>query len=514
MSSPAYRHPNNSQVRSKLGIVGFYLGLCVVGLAGVSLLVLGANPLLALIPMGIVASGFLVSQVPLRYPTNALLAGMLVLDESQEAGDKWVSPLAVIGDLLHYRLDLTIPVPGGVLSGMELAVLLLLAVRIYRAGVGAKLDEGGRVETASVIRDLIILYLLGVFYAEFLGLVRGLGAVPYKLRNLVHPLLLTGLFIAAFRGPKDARFIGKLIVFAACVKSILAYTVQRIAIAETGGTFRAAISHGDSMIFAIAFVIIVLRYLEDPRREQLIPSLLILSIITLGCVQNNRRIVWVMIAASFLAAYLIRPLAGWQRIVTKVSLVAVPFFLIYTAIGWSSSSRIFAPVQILRGVADTSHDTSAYWREVETWNIAVSTRGSALIGMGLGGEYIEYMPNDDVSEIYKEYREWPHNTVMGLLMLMGLFGFTAHWVLLPTVMFLSVRSYWMAHSSEARLLALSCIASVVSCLVMAWGDTGAHYPQFKIFAALSICFAAKLSVATGSWPGSSPDPERVDLIKA
>lgn len=500
MSAPADLLPKS--LRATASAAGFYLALAAVGLTCVGLLMLSANPLVALVPVGGFGSAFLLARLPLRWSCNILLLGMLALDESQDAGGSWVSPLAWLGDVLHYRIDATLPLPGFSLSGMEVTLLALFAVRAYRSANGDRIDEAGRVEPASVIRDLIILYLAGVLYAEVLGLARGWGAVPYKLRNLLHPLMLAVLFAAAYRGPRDALAVGRIIVFAACVKGVLAHVVQQIARAETGGMYRNAISHGDSMIFAAAFFFVILRFLERPQKRYLVPGIIVLGFVTLGCIENNRRIAWVIIALSCVAAYAIRPLAGWQRHVTRLILVAIPIGLLYVGVGWNSGSRLFFPVQILRGVADTSHDTSAYWREVETWNIAVSMRGSAVMGMGLGGEYTEHMFNDAIS--YVEYREWPHNTVMGLLMLMGLFGFTAHWVLLPAVLFLSARSYWMAHSSDDRLLALSCISAVISCLVMAWGDTGAHFPQFKIFAALAIAFSAKLAVSTGAWPRSRP----------
>jgi hypothetical protein len=48
---------------------------------------------------------------------------------------------------------------------------------------------------------------------------------------------------------------------------------------------------------------------------------------------------------------------------------------------------------------------------------------------------------------------------------------------------------------------LACVGAAVACLVLAWGDTGAHYPQYKIFVALGVAVSSRLVVATGAWPG-------------
>lgn len=498
--------PSSSRLRGHLAAAGFYGTVGAVGLATVGMVALGVSPALALVPVGLIALAFLLVKLPLHQSASVLLFLMVALDESLESYGQWRTPLAALADLLHYRLDASLPIPGAAFSGMEVAVVAMLAIHGYRTATGSRLDEAGRVEPASVIRDLLILAVAGVAFSEAIGLARGWGVAAYKLRNLLHPLLLAGFFIAVYRGPRDARTVGRILVFAACAKGVLAHVVQRLARAETGGMWNAALSHGDSLIFSVGACLLVFRFLEAPRRRLVLPSVVMLGLILLGCEENDRRLVWVMIGMSGLVGYLIRPFRGWQRQVSRVLAIGVPVVALYLAVGWNSGSRIFGPVQTLRGVVDTSHDTSAYWREVEVWNIAVTTAGSPLLGMGLGGEYTEVMFNDDISDLYKEYKEWPHNTVLGLLMLMGLFAFTAQWVLLPAVLFLAVRSYWRAESADDRLLALGCVAAVVSCLVMAWGDTGAHYPQFKILVGLAAAFAAKLAVATGAWPRSRPGP--------
>lgn len=496
--------------RELFATFAFYAALLAVGLASVGLLAVGANPLAALVPVGGIAVAALVIKLPIRWSVNAMLFAMLVFDDVHESNGQWRTPLAAIGDLFRYRIDATLPIPGAAVTGMEVAFVTLLALRAWRRATGSRLDEGGRVETPRIVLDLVLIGLAGVVYAEAIGLAHGWGAVPYKVRNLVHPLMMTVLFLAAYRGPQDAPAIGRIFVVAACFKGILAHIVQSMARAQTGGMWNSALSHGDSIVFAIGFFLIVLRYLERPDRRLILPAIPMLGLILLGCVENDRRLVWVMIAMSCLVAYLIRPLSGWQRVVTRVLLVLVPLLLVYVAIGWNTSNKLFAPVQTLRSVSDTSHDTSALWREIETWNIAVTMREHAFLGMGLGGEYTEVMYNDDISSIYPEYREWPHNTVLALFMMMGLFGFTAHWVMLPAALFLAIRSYRMATGLNERMVAQGCVAGVVCCLVMAWGDTGAHYSQHRIVAGLVPALAAHLAVATGAWPAARRKLERLD----
>ena len=145
-------------------------------------------------------------------------------------------------------------------------------------------------------------------------------------------------------------------------------------------------------------------------------------------------------------------------------LLGVPIAPPLLSLGWESSSRVFAPVRTLRGMSDTSTDRSAYWREVENWNIAVSIREHPVLGTGLGGEYTEFMANDEMASVFKEYREWPHNTILGQILLLGLLGFTATIALPALVLFLSVRAYWLAGDRNPRVAAMGSAGAVLACL--------------------------------------------------
>lgn len=502
MSAPAPHAPARSSGWSadKATSVALIGG---VGLATVVAVAAGqGNPILPVLPAALVAGAYLVTRLPLRLSAAALLFLLLAPDMNIETQHQWRSPFAFIGDLLHDRLDGAPGIPGVPLTGMELAVVFLFGVYVWRKVTRQRLDGDMQAEPASILREILYLYLAAVVFSEVVGLARGLGPVPWKLRNLLHPIMLGLFFLAVFR-PRDGVLIGKIIVAAAMVRSVFVIIVQRIAVAETGGRYESGTGHGDSVLFAVAAHLIIASVLLRPDWKRIRGMLLTLPLILLACDLNERRLVWVMLGMMMVFTYAVSPMTGWKRKLTRAGLLALPVLVAYVVVGWNGTARIFGPVQTLRSVADTSHDHSAYWREVEIWNIATTIRDHPILGMGLGGEYTESMENDDISSIYKEYREWPHNTVLGLLMMMGIFAFTAMWVLLPVVIFLSMRVFRMAADPEARLVALGCMGAVTACLIMAWGDTGAHYPQHKVMMALAFAISARLAVLHGAWPARS-----------
>ena len=476
-----------------------YVGLLVAVGAATALAVLVApvNPLVSVVPVLLVTFVYLLVKVPLRWSASLLLVLILFPDTSDESKDFWHTPFVVVGDIMNSRIDAVLGVPGLATSGTELLLVFLLVVWAYRRSRG---EERRDAWSGTLPRDFLVLYVGAVAFSAAIGFLNGTGVPPWKLRNLLYPVVMLFLFQAAFRVPRDYGLLGRIIVAGAVLHSILAVIVQTVARAETGGDLSQATSHGDSILFSLAILVLLADAAERPRTASLVRAAVLVPVILVGVVENGRRTAWLMLAGMFLLAYSLDPMKGWRRSVTKALIVAAPLIALYVAAGWNSESGIFAPVHVFRSVSDTQTDGSAYWREVENWNLAMSMRESPLLGIGLGARYTEHMHNVDISSVYKEYREWPHNTLFGLFLFMGLFAFTAIWAIYALGIFLAARSYRLTASPEHRVAALACMGGIVCCFLMAYGDTGAHYPQYNTCLGLALAIAPKVAGATGAWP--------------
>jgi O-antigen ligase len=488
-------------MRAARSSAGHYALLVTLALATALVTAVGGSAFLPVLPVVLVTGFYVVTRVPLRWSALGLVLLLLIPDDTVEAATgQWRTPFALVGDVVHFRLDSVLKLPGLAVTGMEILLALLFGVWAYRRSTMSRVDGLDRPRPATAISVFLLIYLAGVLYSELFGLARGLPLVPWKLRNLLHAPLLATLFLLAFRDTRDHLLLGRFIVVSACVRAVIAIIVQRVAIAETGGRFAFATSHGDSLLFAMALFLLVIDLLLRPDRSRLVRFWLLVPLIVIGGIENQRRIFWVMLFMTLASAYLLSPMKHWKVVATRVLLVTLPVIVLYVGVGWNAGAAVFAPVQTLRSVVDTSTNRSSYWREVENWNIAVSMRELPITGLGLGGSYTEIMANDSMTDEYKEYREWPHNSYLGLLLLLGLGGFTAVFALPAVVVFLSVRSYRMADTPELKLVALACLGGVIACLVLAWGDLGMRFPQYKVLMALAVATSAHLSVATGAWP--------------
>jgi hypothetical protein len=478
--------------------------LAVAGLATVAAGVASASPLAALLPAAAVAFAWVVARAPPWRTAAALVLAVLVLDVSSDAAGLWRTPLAAVGDILQDNLERSAGLPGVWLTGLDVAALVLGAVALARR---SDRRRAGWVAPPSVLNAFLLLCVAGVLWAEGVGLVRGEPVVTWKVRQLLDVPVLAAVLSLALRGPADLGPLGAAITAAAVAKALLAVWVQRVAApALTGGRLEYATNHGDSLLFAVAALVLVVAVAEHRDRRSALRAAVLLPIVLLGMHDNGRRTAWVMLCGGGAAAWAVMPPRRWKRILARALLVAAPVVALYTAVGWNRTGLLFAPIQTLRTLSDAEVDRSTRWRDVENWNLAMSIREHPVLGAGLGARYTEVARNDDISTVFAEYRAWPHNTVLALFFFGGPLGFTAIWAPLALVVFLAARSYPRVSAARERVAALACIGVSIGCAVLAFGDTGAHFVQYRLLLALALAVSGKLAVASGAWPRAARRP--------
>ncbi len=491
--------------RSRAGTVAL---VAAAGVATAGIAARGGSPLLAAAPVLVLALVWTLSVLPLRWSTTALLALTLTLDLSDDAQGEWHSPLAVLGDLLRDDLDRFVPIRGLKVSGSEALVLLLVAVGIWRRATGDDRDTRGAEPMAGVLRGAFAVFLAGVAYATVVGLATG-GNPAWaiiQVRPLLHLAVFALLFHLAYRGARDHLTLARLTLATATAKAGLAWWVDRYVAPHTlMRKWEFSTNHGDSILFSMAAIIVLVHLLERPDRPRLLRAAIFVPVALLGVIHNHRRLAWIDLAAALACVYVVSPWRGWKRIATRATLLATPVLVAYVAVGWQlPHSRIFAPVRIARTVSDPSIDRSTLYRAIENWNQAMSIAESPILGRGFGHGFSEFIKGDDISTIFKLYRLEPHNAVLGLLLFGGLPGFFAIWSLLAVGIFLAARAHRFAVLPEDRAAALSALAVVVICVLQTYGDMGQYSQQYPIYLALALTVAGRLAVRTGAWPGAAP----------
>jgi hypothetical protein len=475
------------------------VGLLAVGSAtAFSLLVFG-HPGATVAPILLAACGWAMWRAPLRASAGVLVLLLLALDVTTNAGGLWHTPLVFLGDVLRLSLRTFIPSLSAVaVTGTEAAIVFLIAVAAWRRARGERV--AGHVSSPPAVMVVGLLYVAAIGFAILNGLARG-GSAEMAVWQ-TRPLLVTAgfflVFEAAFRGPADHALIGKIVVLAAAVRALMAIWIH-YTVMPGAPILDYATDHGDSMLFAFAFIIVVAHLLERPDRKRIETAVVFLPLLLLGMHANERRTAWFELALGLAVFFVVARKPRWKRVVGRLGLLAAPVVLLYGAAGWSSSAPVFAPVQLVRSVVDTRVDSSAWNRQVENWNVTMSTREHPFLGRGFGHEWTEWFKGDDISTVFLRYKAQPHNQVLGLLLFSGAIAFAGIWAPFAVLVLLAMRAYPRCRTPEERAAALCVGAAAIVVTLQCYSDLGPLFHQYWVLTGLALAVGWKLVVATGAW---------------
>lgn len=459
------------------------------------------------------AFGFvwLLTRIPVRTTLLGLFFFGLTLECPQEipAAGEYKTPLYRFGEILLSKANDWTFISPLVFTGVDVLVVFLIGLLIWRRATGSTMDTAGRGQTAGVMALAASVSFLGLVWIWGYGLARGgdFGNSLLQIYKLLYVPFLYFVWQAAMRGPADHPALAKVIIGAALYRSALAiYIRATVPGSHPGAELPYATTHGDSMLFAsaAALVIALLNERVGSRRRGFRHMLIgCLIVILLGMVANHRRVAWVGLAAIVVTYYLI---VGWtplKKSVTRAVVYFLPILAIYMAAGWGSAETdggLFAPVRITRSVIDSKSDASTMWRDLENMDLILTIQDNALLGTGLGHGYEEQIKLPDVSKSFKLYRFIPHNSLLGFLVFAGVVGFTLIWAVLTVGIFLGARSYRFARDPLDRAIALWAIATFVGYFNSVYADMG----QGSWTAVFTVCPAlgavSKLAVSCGAWP--------------
>lgn len=475
--------------------------LAVLVLSTVGAIVAGGGRI-AFAVAPVLAAGVIygLGKAPARASALVLLFLVLALENPGDAGGRWQSPLAPFGALLLANLNLSVPVRALRFAGLDVLMGLLIVVILIRRAVRAGVDRS-EVRPARPMTWAAALWLGTVLALWAYGLARGgdFRNSLWQCHQLLWVPLAYFVFRSALRGTRDYGALARVVVAAACVKACLALWV-RLTVSASADVLPTATSHGDSILFACAFALVVALVVEEAVPGRAVSAGLVLVLLAAGMVANNRRLAWVEVAAALLAVYANASATRVKRTLRRAGLMAMPLLALYAAAGWTSSSRAFGPVRIARSLFAARTDWSTAMRDIENFNLLWTLRDHPLVGTGFGHEYVEKVKAVDISSIFPQYRYVPHNTVLGLLAFGGVAGLSGIFLTLGVGVFLAARAHRFARSPADRAAALAVIAAVIVYLVQSYGDMGLVSWTGTFMLAPALVVASKLAPATGAWP--------------
>jgi O-Antigen ligase len=479
--------------------------------AGMGVGLLLGNPLLGLaIVLGL---AFAVSlwRAPLRVPALALFFVALVVNSPKErpADGMWTSPLSVVGNLVYENLNTLTGISALRFAGIEVVLVAFLAVIAIRRVLGKPAGPLGPARPMG-LNAFLGLSLFAILALEAMGIATG-GDVKASLWQIREPLwlpILIWLFQAAELGPRDLLPLGILIASAALLKSGEALYCSQVIAKAAGLNPTYVTTHSDTQLFVTALLLCVVGWMF--RRSASRWSLAALALVPfLGIVLNNRRLAYVSLGANLVLLYVALPRSNLKRGLTRAGLIAMPLLILYTAIGWGSSSRLFAPVHMLSTVVVSREDASTGTRDIENYNLIQTLKVHPLQGWGFGHPYLELSKAYDISSVFALYRYIGHNSVLWLWSVGGLLGFAALWMPMVLAVFFSARCLNFARSNFLRAAALVALTVPITCMLQAYGDMGLESWNGIFLMAVTLATMTRLAVHLGAWPAAPPRAQRV-----
>ena len=475
-----------------------------LGLLTLVLVIAGDGNLgMALAPLIVAILALAAFRMPLRHSLLALGFLCLILESPSEvpANGLWQSPLYPVGELVLQHLNKVIPVKALFFSGLDVALVLLAIVWVFRRMTGSPLDMRGRIPPAAPLRTTALLSIAAIFLVWGYGLLRAGADVRFSLWQVNRVIYLPCIFLlccAAARGPSDARAFGTALVAAALVRALLAAYLRHLF--PSTEEMPHATTHADSMLFADAFLLVLIALFEQRNRRNLIVALSTLPVLTVGMIANNRRLVWIELLSAFTFLCFIIPSSRFKKTLTRIVAFSLPVLALYVAIGWNRSSFPFQPIHSIQSAMDSSKDKSALWRDLENYDLYYTVKQNPVLGTGFGHGYEEVVRLPDISRSFELYRFAPHNSVLGLLAFAGYVGFSAIWLIFPLGVFFAVRSYRFSTVPRDRITALTALATLIVFVVHCYGDLGFGTATFLFTVAPALALIAKQATATGAWP--------------
>ena len=422
-------------------------------------------------------------RAPVHITARVLLAlGLFIEPPDMIPGaGYWISPLEGANETLYGSLKTLINFPASFPLFFFCALILWYRARRTYKPVTFMAAPPPAIRMVTVF--------LGVVLAMWgYGMLRGGAPTPsffQVLQLLCLPIFTLGC-LYSIRGKDDFRALCTIIVLVALARSALVAWVYLVVCAPLGVVPEYATTHGDSVIFDAAFLILVTHFIEVRTKRALVRLIGFGGIILVAIAMNNRRLAFVGLGAGLVTIIFFLPRSVAKRKVFRQLIWITPLLVGYIVIGGANpldKNPIFAPARLVTSVIEQT-DTSSDARDVENDNLLITLdENNPIIGPGFGFEYHEVTQLYDIAQYFPLYKYIAHNSVLWLLTIGGLFGFTALWMLFAFNAYFSARAYRLARTSNERAVGLYGLGMTFVCITADWGDQGlTSFPNLVLFA--------------------------------
>ena len=518
--------PLGTTRKSAASNVGFVLELMAGAFVAALVLVAGNGKIVLAFaaPLGLLLM-VAIWKLPMRTTVLGLLFLMWTADYLPEApqSNMWQSPLYPIGQFLFLNLSALTGVSALRVPGLDFTVVVLILIALYRRATRSTIDE--KTPSVRTLSLLLVLQLITVVLLDLWGVNTSVPVVNadgvaialprqgdfneslWQLRQLLLMPLFAFLMLYAFPGkPADLKQIAKVAITAACVKSFVGLFFLYYFVRGSGFPVEYTTSHADTLLFVPLLAMQFAWMLEKKSIQTYRDLLKWVPLVTWGMIANDRRLAYVSLAGCLLTIVLMHPWSSAKRTLLRNLIIASPAILLYVIAGWNApaESKVFFGSQLVKSlIKGDQAQAGADYRDIENFDVLYTWSENSFLPLGFGHKFEEPVKLPDISKAMPTYQYHPHNNILWMWVIGGLFGFFGMFAPLVAAVFLAARSFRFATAPIDRVAALTVISMVIVHLNQCFGDMGTRNYFGSMGCALAMTVASKLAMRTGAWQSAA-----------
>jgi hypothetical protein len=398
---------------------------------------------------------------------------MVTFFESQARFDLLMLP----GRYLYVGLS-AMGLPGGVISPLELILMLILLPWAVRMGIERRdAFRGG------ALGKPMLLFALALVAGFVRGVAEGGSAYIgfWECRSLAYIVICYVAAANLIRTPWHLRGVLTVLLFTPSLFAVVGI-YRKLYLVDAGIISGDLVFEHDDPIFMGATLLLVAaqQIFGAPRWRRWV-GLAFVPIVAFTILATERRAGQIGLAIAFVALLMV--LAAVRRRTCMIGVTVLVLGLsIYLPLFWNSSSVLGQPARAVRSLVDPSERDAASneYRVLEKFNVTATIAANPMLGVGFGREYLFVVPMPEISD-WPFLRYEPHHNIFWVWLKLGATGFVIFWVLFGTALARAASLVCTLRDSDTRSFALLALGSIVIVLCYSYVDTGLVSFRIAVF---------------------------------
>ena len=242
--------------------------------------------------------------------------------------------------------------------------------------------------------------------------------------------------------------------------------------------FETLTNHEDAVFITLLFIFLLGLIVIGGNRKQRNVLFALFTILALGFYAGQRRAAYAGMFIS-LAAFVLLINKHERKILFKAAFPFLIFIILYSAAFWNSNSKLASPVKLIKSgiMLNKKEDGERYlsnlYRVFERYDLAYTSRGSLIEGLGFGKKYKLVIPLPDIPFPLRDYI--PHDEILWVFVKTGALGFFIFWFFFDSLIIKGSFLCKKMKDPYLRVIGMIIVIAIINQMVVSYYDLQLTY---------------------------------------